>query len=510
MALWMNKGAVNVVNGSKSVTGVGTAFLTSANPARVGQPMIIADIFYEIEKVVSDTSILLATNYRGVTANNVAYSVVTTAEGSSTDLARRAAQVMGYYQGQLDTLNALMAGTGSVTATLPDGTVVTLPAWSELTKIENIKPGTMQGPMAVANMKSAIKVDNQKSISYQDGANPVFHTMAYGDAFRISSGVSAGLPLFGFSSAFAEAYTHFYAKSLVATRNAAKTNWLALETPESGDPYISSRGAGENDLTIPIRFGSTVTIEKPVYHSKAMHNFNSLSRSWVAFGVANYKAETLTGGVGALRAALSYPFSLSGSYTVDAYIGTYAPGSTGGSLCHVLGATNGDTFNRVWMFSLDGQLVYKTYSGPSDVTGATSAINSLSPMTAPSFTPTSDSRLKPEELREEIVEASSFLRKQKPMYFFKKYAIDSDQGFYEFGFIADFVEKDEPRLVFETNDEHHLKHLAITGMIPHLVKGWQEHDEAISQLQQLNLSERLQVIERQLGILDTDGVRQSS
>ncbi|MBP7546909.1 MAG: hypothetical protein KA754_03025, partial [Corallincola sp.] len=127
----MNKGAVNVVNGSKAVTGVGTAFLTSANPARVGQPMIIADIFYEIEKVVSDNSILLATNYRGATANNVAYSVVTTAEGSSTDLARRAAQVMGYYQGQLDVIQALLVGNGNVTATLPDGSTVILPSWSE-------------------------------------------------------------------------------------------------------------------------------------------------------------------------------------------------------------------------------------------------------------------------------------------------------------------------------------------------------------------------------------------
>lgn len=137
MALWMNKGAVNVVNGSKAVTGVGTAFLTSANPARVGQPMIIADIFYEIEKVVSDTSILLAANYRGATANNVAYSVVTTAEGSSADLARRAAQVMGYYQGQLSVIQSLLVGSGNVTATLPDGTVVTLPAWSSLpTKTE--------------------------------------------------------------------------------------------------------------------------------------------------------------------------------------------------------------------------------------------------------------------------------------------------------------------------------------------------------------------------------------
>ena len=55
-----------------------------------------------------------------------------------------------------------------------------------------------------------------------------------------------------------------------------------------------------------------------------------------------------------------------------------------------------------------------------------------------------------------------------------------------------------------------LKCLSTDGITAHLVKGWQEHDEIISQLQLLSLPERLQVIERQLGILDADGVRQSS
>ncbi|MGL6585459.1 hypothetical protein ACSZOO_11500 [Aeromonas hydrophila] len=62
-------------------------------------------------------------------------------------------------------------------------------------------------------------------------------------------------------------------------------------------------------------------------------------------------------------------------------------------------------------------------------------------------------------------------------------------------------------MVLETKDEYHLKHLAINGVIPHLVKGWQEHDKTISQLQHLNLAERLQVIERRLGIVDAEGIQ---
>ncbi|ELB2793259.1 tail fiber domain-containing protein [Aeromonas hydrophila] len=505
MALWMNNGAVNVVNGSKAVTGVGTAFLTSANPARVGQPMIIADIFYEIEKVVSDTSILLATNYRGATANNVAYSVVTTAEGSSSDLARRAAQVMGYYQGQLDTLNALMAGTGSVTATLPDGTVVTLPAWSELTKIESIKPGTMQGPMAVANMKGAIKVNNQRSISFQDQAGTLYHALAFGNLFRMAYGNNAENSLLDISTGYIETYAALYTKAGAIVRNSSRTNWLGFETPESADPYISSKGLNEPAASIAMKFGSSISMEKPVNFVKGTYNFNSVNRAWTSYGLANYRAEEFTSGAGALRAALSYPFKIAGNYAVDCYIGTYADTQNQSGLCHVLGATDGGAFNPSWHFSLGGQLKYF-----SNASGGVGTINSISPMTGPSFTPTSDSRLKPIEDRQDIGEVSNFLRQLNPMYYFKKYALDSEQGFYEFGFIADEVEKHEPRLVFETKDEQRLKHLAINGIIPHLVKGWQEHDKTISQLQQLNLSGRLQVIERQLGILDADGVRQPS
>lgn len=132
MALWMNLGTINVVNGSKAVTGVGTKFKTAPIPAREGQPIVINNVHYEIGSVNSDTSITLALNYAGATANNLAYTVITTAEGSFNDLSRRAAQVMSLYQGYMDVYDALFSGTGNVTVTLPDGDVVTLPAWNTM------------------------------------------------------------------------------------------------------------------------------------------------------------------------------------------------------------------------------------------------------------------------------------------------------------------------------------------------------------------------------------------
>ena len=132
MSLWMNTGTVAVTLNSKKITGTGTAFSTSAIPARPGQPIVISNVIYEIERVESDTVLWLATNYLGASATGVKYSIMTTMEGSFNDLGRRAAQVMGAYQGYMDVYEALFTGTGNVTVTLPDGSIVTLPAWGNL------------------------------------------------------------------------------------------------------------------------------------------------------------------------------------------------------------------------------------------------------------------------------------------------------------------------------------------------------------------------------------------
>ncbi|WP_339023813.1 hypothetical protein [Aeromonas salmonicida] len=501
----MNNGTINVVNGSKVVSGVGTAFLTSANPARVGQPMIIADSIYEIEKVVSDTSILLATNYRGATENGVAYSVVTTAEGSSTDLARRAAQVMGYYQGQLDTLNALMAGTGNVTATLPDGTVVTLPAWSELKKIENIKPGTMQGPMSAANMKSAIKIDNQTSISFQDQGGTMFHFLAAGNTLKLASGLNATNGIIDISTLNIQAVVPIYSDGALITRSSNRTTWLGLECPSGAEPYISSKGINDSSTVVAMRFGAAqVEVEKAIEFKKYTNSSFNANRSWSSYGSANYTCSQLTATPGVLHGALSYPFGISGGYSLDMFIGSYAETPSVGGLYHVFGFTNGAAFNPTWRMSAGGNMAFHVDA----VNGTIGTMASLSPITAPSLTPTSDGRLKPEKLRKKIGEVSSKLRLLNPMWYFKQYSLgDIGQGEFEFGHIADEVKLIEPRLVKEVGPEK-IKCLSTDGITAHLVKGWQEHDEIISQLQLLNLPERLKVIERQLGILDADGMRQ--
>lgn len=142
MGFWLSDGTISLVSNSKTVTGTGTAFKSGANPARVGQSLIIYvggnTAIYEIERVDSDSSMQIAMPWRGATINNAPYAINTASEGSPSDLSRRAAQVMGYYQGQLDVIQALLVGTGNVSATLPDGTVVVLPSWSSLASAEDI------------------------------------------------------------------------------------------------------------------------------------------------------------------------------------------------------------------------------------------------------------------------------------------------------------------------------------------------------------------------------------
>ena len=136
MGIWISDGTISLVSNSKTVTGTGTAFKSGANPARVGQQLILYvganTATYEIERVDSDSSMQIAIPWRGATVNNTPYAINTASEGSPSDLSRRAAQVMGYYQVQLDGIQKLLAGTGDVEITAPDGTPIVVPSISGL------------------------------------------------------------------------------------------------------------------------------------------------------------------------------------------------------------------------------------------------------------------------------------------------------------------------------------------------------------------------------------------
>ena len=110
---WYRAGSVAVTNGSATVTGAGTDFVSNVN---IGDGFVAPDRgVYEIAQVVSATQFLLATPYQGATAGGQGYSIKPTSS-FARDLAVLTAQL-------LNTFGAVRDGIGQ--GLIPDGTVST-------------------------------------------------------------------------------------------------------------------------------------------------------------------------------------------------------------------------------------------------------------------------------------------------------------------------------------------------------------------------------------------------
>lgn len=120
--------------------------------------------------------------------------------------------------------------------------------------------GTLTGPLIVSNMKGAIKVHDQKSISYQDQANTVFHNFAQGNNLMWNQGISGenNLLQLGADGTFVSQGPQ-YAKGSQVVQNSTNNKWLAIECPETGDPYISSKTTGEVTTTPKVYFRNNET-----------------------------------------------------------------------------------------------------------------------------------------------------------------------------------------------------------------------------------------------------------
>ena len=199
MGIWVSDGTISLVSNSKTVTGTGTAFKSGANPARVGQQLIVYvganTATYEIERVDSDSAMQIAMPWRGATINNTPYAINTASEGSPSDLSRRAAQVMGYYQGQLDVIQQLLSGTGIVTATLPDGTELNIPAYSSLPTNDDLKPLATKSELSKKQDVLTI-TDFGKSLIDDENNVKARTTLGLGNAAtRSTTNIDANAPL---------------------------------------------------------------------------------------------------------------------------------------------------------------------------------------------------------------------------------------------------------------------------------------------------------------------------
>lgn len=102
--MWYKSGTITVTNGSTTVTGSGTSWITGAG---IGEALYAPDgRIYEIANIVSATQLTLGSAYLGTTASGQAYQIVPT-QSYIRDLAQQAAQLVADYAGI-----ASNAGTG--------------------------------------------------------------------------------------------------------------------------------------------------------------------------------------------------------------------------------------------------------------------------------------------------------------------------------------------------------------------------------------------------------------
>ncbi|QEG09072.1 tail protein [Aeromonas phage 4_4572] len=136
------------------------------------------------------------------------------------------------------------------------GTMTTTEINSALSGKLNISGGTLTGSLIVANMKSAIKVNDQRSISFQDQSNVMYHTFAQGNSLVWNQGLNGENNVMQLNSdGTLSTQGSVYSKVGLIARNRASTNWLALETPEGGAPYISAQAHGEASASKVVEFG---------------------------------------------------------------------------------------------------------------------------------------------------------------------------------------------------------------------------------------------------------------
>ncbi|VXD07990.1 conserved hypothetical protein [Enterobacterales bacterium 8AC] len=138
---WYRSGTIALVQNSTTVTGTGTQWNNPVYGVVPGQMLLVPGagtvVMYEIQRVVSDTQITLATPYTGSAATGQQYAIVTALVGSVADFSRQLSVLVSQWQSQLDGWQQILSGTGDVKLTAPDGSTVTVKSQAALTAAIN-------------------------------------------------------------------------------------------------------------------------------------------------------------------------------------------------------------------------------------------------------------------------------------------------------------------------------------------------------------------------------------
>ena len=138
---WYRTGTIALVQNSATVTGTGTQWNNPVYGVAPGQMLLVPGagtvVMYEIQRVISDTQLTLATPYTGSAATGQQYAIVTALVGSVADFSRQLSVLVNQWQSQLDGWQQILSGTGDVKLTAPDGSTVTVKSQAALTAAVN-------------------------------------------------------------------------------------------------------------------------------------------------------------------------------------------------------------------------------------------------------------------------------------------------------------------------------------------------------------------------------------
>jgi hypothetical protein len=111
--MWYKTGSITVTNGSTTVSGAGTAWISNA---AIGEALYAPDgKLYEITNIASDTSITITPAYLGATASAQPY-VIVPSQSYIRDLAAQAADLVNNYSTIYNTVGAGKFGDGTLAA----------------------------------------------------------------------------------------------------------------------------------------------------------------------------------------------------------------------------------------------------------------------------------------------------------------------------------------------------------------------------------------------------------
>ncbi|EJG2190511.1 MULTISPECIES: tail fiber domain-containing protein [unclassified Citrobacter] len=136
--MWYREGTITFTQGSDALSGTGTYWNVTANGVLPGMIVIGPDNkLYEIKRVISDTSLILAEPYTGETQTDVPCRIITTYEGDLTQFSARFTALMTRMSADSKMMRSWLTAVDEVTLEREDGTEVTVKSLTQIVDEHN-------------------------------------------------------------------------------------------------------------------------------------------------------------------------------------------------------------------------------------------------------------------------------------------------------------------------------------------------------------------------------------